>query len=134
MVITLQVETLITAITSTMDESKKVERELVAIQERQVGEDDTNSGCLKIPHFSVLVPFGLKTLSGKLPHLPKKDLKTQSVLVSHKTILKGKPQAAGDIYIHSLLTDLQTAETEGAELQVASYSELSLLSSPSSSS
>merc|ERR1712117_304423 len=43
-----------------MDESKKVERELVAIQERQ---------------------------------------------------------AAGDIYIHSLLTDLQTAETEGAELQ-----------------
>ena len=43
MVITLQVETLITAITSTMDESKKVERELVAIQERQVGEDDTNS-------------------------------------------------------------------------------------------
>ena len=28
------------------------------------------------------------------------------------------PQAAGDIYIHSLLTDLQTAETEGAELQV----------------
>ena len=65
--ITLQVETLITAITSTMDESKRVERELVAIQERQVGEDDTNSGCLKIPHFSVLVPFGLKTLSGKLP-------------------------------------------------------------------
>jgi len=55
-----EVETLITAITSTMDESKKVERELVAIQERQ---------------------------------------------------------AAGDIYIHSLLTDLQTAETEGAELQ-----------------
>ena len=35
----VQVETLITAITSTMDESKKVERELVAIQERQVGED-----------------------------------------------------------------------------------------------
>ena len=60
MVITLQVETLITAITSTMDESKKVERELVAIQERQVGEDDTNSGCLKIPqsHVSVLVSFG----------------------------------------------------------------------------
>jgi len=55
-----EVETLITAITSTMDESKKVERELVAIQERQ---------------------------------------------------------AAGDIYIHSLLADLQTAETEGAELQ-----------------
>ena len=27
-------------------------------------------------------------------------------------------QAAGDIYIHSLLADLQTAETEGAELQV----------------
>ena len=53
MVITLQVETLITAITSTMDESKKVERELVAIQERQVGEDDTNSGCLKIPHVSL---------------------------------------------------------------------------------
>ena len=42
MVITVQVETLITAITSTMDESKKVERELVAIQERQVGEDDIN--------------------------------------------------------------------------------------------
>ena len=56
----VQVETLITAITSTMDESKKVERELVAIQERQVGEDDTNSGCLKIPqsHVSVLVSFG----------------------------------------------------------------------------
>ena len=53
MVITLQVETLITAITSTMDESKKVERELVAIQERQVGEDDTNSGCLKISHVSL---------------------------------------------------------------------------------
>ena len=53
MVITVQVETLITAITSTMDESKKVERELVAIQERQVGEDDTNSGCLKIPHVSL---------------------------------------------------------------------------------
>ena len=58
MVITLQVETLITAITSTMDESKKVERELVAIQERQVGEDDINRGCLKIPHVSVLVSFG----------------------------------------------------------------------------
>ena len=58
MVITVQVETLITAITSTMDESKKVERELVAIQERQVGkDDDTNSGCLKIPHVSVLVPL-----------------------------------------------------------------------------
>ena len=57
MVITVQVETLITAITSTMDESKKVERELVAIQERQVGEDDTHSGCLKIPHVSVLVPL-----------------------------------------------------------------------------
>ena len=28
-------------------------------------------------------------------------------------------QAAGDIYIHSLLTDLQTAENEGAELQVS---------------
>ena len=39
----VQVETLITAITLTMDESKKVEREIVAIQERQVGEDDTNS-------------------------------------------------------------------------------------------
>ena len=38
--ITFQVETLITAITSTMDESKKVERELVAIQERQVHDDD----------------------------------------------------------------------------------------------
>ena len=54
----VQVETLITAITSTMDESKKVERELVAIQERQVGEDDTNSVFLKIPHVSVLVSFG----------------------------------------------------------------------------
>ena len=50
----VQVETLITAITSTMDESKKVARELVAIQERQVGEDnDINSGCLKIPHVSL---------------------------------------------------------------------------------
>ena len=53
----VQVETLITAITSTMDESKKVERELVAIQERQVGkDDDTNmsqdSSCLVV---SVLV-------------------------------------------------------------------------------
>ena len=57
MVITLQVETLITAITSTMDESKKVERELVAIQERQVGEEDINSVSLKIPHVSVLVPL-----------------------------------------------------------------------------
>ena len=79
MVITLQVETLITAITSTMDESKKVERELVAIQERQVGEDDINwivsrflmSRCLG------LGLIWLKTLSGKLPHLPKKDLKTR---------------------------------------------------------
>ena len=43
MVITLQVETLITAITSTMDESKKVERELVAIQERQVHHQLDNS-------------------------------------------------------------------------------------------
>ena len=79
MVITLQVETLITAITSTMDESKKVEREVVAIQERQVGEDDINSGCLKIlmSRCLGLGLIGLKTLSGKLPHLPKEDLKTR---------------------------------------------------------
>ena len=57
-------ETLIAAITSTMDESRKVERDLLAIQERQ---------------------------------------------------------AAGDIYIRSLLTDLQSAEHEGDELQVQSH-------------
>jgi hypothetical protein len=57
------VETLIAAITSTMDESRKVERDLLAIQERQ---------------------------------------------------------AAWDIYIRSLLTDLQSAEHEGDELQVTS--------------
>ena len=82
MVITLQVETLITAITSTMDESKKVERELVAIQERQVGEDDTNTNsAVDVSRFLMsrclgLGLIGLKTLSGKLPHLPKEDLKT----------------------------------------------------------
>ena len=37
---------------------------------------------------------------------------------SFVSFLMFTPQAAGDIYIHSLLTDLQTAETEGAELQV----------------
>lgn len=30
-------------------------------------------------------------------------------------------QQAGDIYIRSLLTDLQTAETEGEELQVPAF-------------
>ena len=58
MVITVQVETLITAITSTMDESKKVERELVAIQERQVGEDDTNTNsAVDVSRFLIFVSW-----------------------------------------------------------------------------
>ena len=61
MVITVQVETLITAITSTMDESKKVERELVAIQERQVGEDDS----------AVDVSIFLMSLSWSWSHWPE---------------------------------------------------------------
>ena len=81
MVITVQVETLITAITSTMDESKKVERELVAIQERQVGEDDDTHSAVDVSRFLMSRCLGLglirlKTLPGKLPHLPKEDLKT----------------------------------------------------------
>merc|ERR1719225_1299083 len=55
-----EVETLIEAINSTMEESKKIESDLISIQERKL---------------------------------------------------------AGDIYINNLLTDLQTAEAEGAELQ-----------------
>merc|ERR1719410_1291235 len=55
-----EVETLITAINSTMDESKRIERDLISIQERKL---------------------------------------------------------AGDIYINNLMTDLETAETEGQELQ-----------------
>ena len=109
-----------------MDESKKVERELVAIQERQVQDDGDcyeddghndadneheNGGeddCNYYPK-TMLFPNDNTVL-------PCESLQHHNRIV--KCILNASSQAAGDIYIHSLLTDLQTAETEGAELQV----------------
>ena len=91
-----------------MDESKKVERELVAIQERQVHHQLDNS---------IKIDDEKSTRMWKLMMIMMNTI-MMIACKSFVSFLMFTPQAAGDIYIHSLLTDLQTAETEGAELQV----------------